>query len=185
MQVLEKVKKVAKHCLFQCFAEGQKVCSLKRQVRSHLGDEKWKMGRCCGAKHIAKSTCQKHFMLGELWDVEMWKKCTPLRHEAHVEVTHTYYSEHFVSWDTPLWSKAYFEVNMFRPGAFLEVEMLKEGTPLWHDHEAHFEVKMLNAKQKYNMSRPLLEIADKVPAVVVQSTFRSQKVGKSTFLDHF
>ena len=48
------------------------------------------MGRCCGAKHIAKSTCQKHFMLGELWDVEMWKKCTPLRHEAHVEVTHTH-----------------------------------------------------------------------------------------------
>ena len=35
-----KGRKVAKHCFGQCLAEGQKVCSLKRQVRSHLGDEK-------------------------------------------------------------------------------------------------------------------------------------------------
>ena len=39
IKVREKVEKVAKHCVFQCFVapEGRKVGSLKRQMRSHLG----------------------------------------------------------------------------------------------------------------------------------------------------
>ena len=41
--------------------------------------------RCC-AKHIAKSKCTKHTILGPLLEVEMSKKWTPLWHEAHFEL---------------------------------------------------------------------------------------------------
>ena len=42
--------------------------------------------RRCGAKHISKSKCTKHTMLGPLLEVELLKKCTPLWREAHFEV---------------------------------------------------------------------------------------------------
>ena len=54
-------------------------------------DHFWKLrcrksARRCGAKHISKSKCTKHTMLGPLLEVAMSKKCTPLWREAHVEV---------------------------------------------------------------------------------------------------
>ena len=54
-------------------------------------DHFWRFGcrksACrCGAKHISKSTCTKHTMVGPLLEVEMSTKCTPLRCEAHFEV---------------------------------------------------------------------------------------------------
>ena len=54
-------------------------------------DHFWKLrcrksARRCGAKHISKSKCAKHPILGPLLEVEMSKKCTPLWREAHVEV---------------------------------------------------------------------------------------------------
>ena len=45
-----------------------------------------KSARCCGAKHISKSKCKKHSMVGPLLEVELSKKCTPLWREAHFEV---------------------------------------------------------------------------------------------------
>ena len=45
-----------------------------------------KSARRCGAKHISKSKCTKHSMLGPLLEVEMSKKCTPLWREAHFQV---------------------------------------------------------------------------------------------------
>ena len=45
-----------------------------------------KSARRCGAKHISKSKCAKHTILGPLLEVEMSKKCTPLWREAHFEV---------------------------------------------------------------------------------------------------
>ena len=45
-----------------------------------------KSARRCGAKHISKSKCTKHHMSAPLLEVRMWKKCTPLWHEAHFEV---------------------------------------------------------------------------------------------------
>ena len=42
--------------------------------------------RRCGAKHISKSKCTKHTILGPLLEVEMSKKNTPLWREAHFEV---------------------------------------------------------------------------------------------------
>ena len=41
----------------------------------------WKSARRCGAKHISKSKCTKHTILGALLEVEMSKKCTPLWRE--------------------------------------------------------------------------------------------------------
>ena len=56
-----------------------------------LSDHFWrfrcrKSARRCGAKHISKSKCTKHTMVGPLLAVEMSKKWTPLWREAHFEV---------------------------------------------------------------------------------------------------
>ena len=56
-----------------------------------FSDHFWKLrcrksARRCGAKHISKSKCTKHTMLGPLLEVAMSKKCTPLWREAHFEV---------------------------------------------------------------------------------------------------
>ena len=54
-------------------------------------DHSWKLrcqksARRCGAKHISKSKCAKHTILGPLLEVAMSKKCTPLWREAHFAV---------------------------------------------------------------------------------------------------
>ena len=56
-----------------------------------LSDHFWKLrcrksARRCGAKHISKSKCTKHTILGPLVTVEMSKKCTSLWREAHFQV---------------------------------------------------------------------------------------------------
>ena len=45
-----------------------------------------KSTRRCGAKHVSKSKCTKHTMIGPLLEVLMSKKCTPLWCEARFEV---------------------------------------------------------------------------------------------------
>ena len=54
-------------------------------------DHFWKLrcrksARRCGAKHISKSKCTKHTRSGQLLEVQMLKKCTPLWREAHFQV---------------------------------------------------------------------------------------------------
>ena len=54
-------------------------------------DHFWKLrcrksARRCGAKHISKSKCTKHYMFAPLLEVQMSKKRTPLWREAHFEV---------------------------------------------------------------------------------------------------
>ena len=56
-----------------------------------FSDHFWKLrcrksARRCGAKHISKSKCTKHTILGPLLEVAMSKKCTPLWREAHFQV---------------------------------------------------------------------------------------------------
>ena len=72
-----------------------------------LSDHFWKLrcrksARRCGAKHISKSKCTKHTMVGPLLEVEMSKKCTLLWREAHFEVK-MYKTHHgrttFGGWD--------------------------------------------------------------------------------------
>ena len=49
-------------------------------------DERLKIARRCGTKHISKSKGAKHTRFGPLLEVDMSKKCTPLWLEAHVQV---------------------------------------------------------------------------------------------------
>ena len=92
-----------------------------------FSDHFWKL-RCrksvrrCGAKHISKSKCTKHTIVGPLLEVEMSKKCTSLWREAHFQV----------------------KIKHTRFGPLLEVEMPKNCTSLWR--EAHFEVNILKNK---------------------------------------
>ena len=56
-----------------------------------FSDHFWKLrcrksARRCGAKHISKSKCTKHTMVGALFEAEMSKKCTLLWRKAHFEV---------------------------------------------------------------------------------------------------
>ena len=116
-------------------------------------DHFWKLrcresARRCGAKHISKSKCTKHTMVGPLLEVEMSKKCTPLWREAHFQVK--MYKTHHGR--THFW-KLRCRESARRCGAkhiskskctkhtmlgpLLEVEMSKKCTPLWR--EAHFE----------------------------------------------
>ena len=72
-----------------------------------FSDHFWKLrcrksARSCGAKHISKSKCTKHTILGPLLEVEMSKECTLLWREAHFQVK--MYKTHqlrttFGSWD--------------------------------------------------------------------------------------
>ena len=102
MQMREKVGKSRNTVFSQWFGapEGRKVGSLKRRVRSQLArwemksctptfwsqnvqntpfsDHFWKLrcrksARRCGAKHISKSKCTKHTILGPLWQLRCWK----------------------------------------------------------------------------------------------------------------
>ena len=103
-QMREKVGKSRFTVFFQWFVapEGRKVGSLKRRVRSQLARWEMKIARRCGAKHISKSKCTKHTILGPLLEVEMLKKRTPLWREAHFQVKmhKTHHSRTtFGSWD--------------------------------------------------------------------------------------
>ena len=88
MQAREKVEKSRNTVFFQWFVapEGRKVGSLKWRVKAMWSDERWKVARRCGAKHISKSKCTKHTNAEPLLEVNMSKKCTPLRREAHFQV---------------------------------------------------------------------------------------------------
>ena len=57
------------------------------QARTTFGS--WdveKVHAVCGAKHISKWKCTRHYMFAPLLEVQMSKKCTPLWREAHFEV---------------------------------------------------------------------------------------------------
>ena len=109
-----------------------------------------KSARCCGAKHISKSKCTKHTIVGPLLEVEMSKKCTPLWREAHFQVK-MYKTPHvratlevrMLKKCTRLWREAHFQVNMYNVQNTPLSDHFwkpKKCTPLWR--EARFEVKM-------------------------------------------
>ena len=100
----------------------------------------WKSARRCGAKHISKSKCTKHTILGPLLEVEMSKKCTPLWREAHFQVksvknwrSRTTFGgsdvEKVSKKCTPLWREAHFKVKSVKNcgfWAFFDVKMSKK-----------------------------------------------------------
>ena len=147
--------------------EGRKVGSLKRRVRKNTSrsDHFWKLrcrksARRCGAKHISKSKCTKHTILGPLLELKMSKKCTPLWREAHLQVKK---QKHLTF------------------GPLLEVAMSKKCTPWWR--QAHFQVKMYKTRQVWTTFGSC--DVEKVHAVVVRSTFPSQNVKNTTCSRHF
>ena len=69
----------------------RRTCPSQNVQNTPFSDHSWKLrcrksARCSGTKHISKSKCTKHTMLGPLLEVEMAKKCTPLWREAHFQV---------------------------------------------------------------------------------------------------
>ena len=118
---------------------------VKNGQNTRGADHFWKLrcrksARRCGAKHILKSKCAKHTMVGPLLEVAMSKKCTPLWREAHFEVK--MYKTHHVRTTfggsdvekvskkcTPLWREAHFEVKSVKNWgfwAFFDVKMSKK-----------------------------------------------------------
>ena len=152
IQVREKAGKSRNTAFFKWFVapEGRKVGSLKG-CGAMWPDERWKIACRCGAKHISKSKCTKHTILGPFLEVEMSKKSTPLWRSTFPSqnVQNTTCSRHF--WRFGCWKSArrcgakHISKSKCakhtRFGALFEVEMLKKSTPLWR--EAHFQVKML------------------------------------------
>ena len=154
IQLRGKGRKVAKHCVFPMICgsgESKSRIAKAAACGASWPQERWKIARRCGAKHISKSKCAKLQGFGSLLEVAMSKKCTPLWREAHFE------------------SKCTKHLSI---GPLLEVAMSKKCTPLWR--EAHFEVKMYKTPQR----RTTFGSCDveKVHAVVARSTFRSQNV---------
>ena len=49
-------------------------------------EEKSKISRGCGDKHILKSKCTKHNIFGALFEVQMLKNCMPVWREVYFEV---------------------------------------------------------------------------------------------------
>ena len=141
MQMREKVVKSQNTVFFQWFGapEGRKVGLLKRRVRSQLA--RWEMKNCtllwreahlqvrmhkahhCRTtlwrKHILKSKCTKHTILGPLWKFRCGKSA---RRCGAKHISKWKYTKHITF------------------GPLLEVVMSKKCTPLWR--EAHFEIKM-------------------------------------------
>ena len=125
-------------------------------------DHFWKF-RCrksacrCGAKHLSKSKCTKHTMLGPLLEVEMLKKRTPLWHEAHFEVK--MYKTHQVG--TTFGSCDVEKVHAVVARSTFPSQNVQNTTCLRHfwrfgcrksarcgaKHIAHFQVKMYKTHQ--------------------------------------
>ena len=81
------VRKVVKHCVFPmvCESGGSKSGLAKAAGAEPSGQMRHeKIARPFGAKHISKSKCTKHAMLGPFSEVRMSKNCTPFWHEAHL-----------------------------------------------------------------------------------------------------
>ena len=119
-------------------------------------DDFWKLrcrksARPCGAKHISKSKCTKHTIVGPLLEVEMSKKCTPLWREAHFEVkmlktqgVRTTFGGSDVEKSARRCGAKHISKSKCTKhttfGPLLEVRMSKKCMPLWR--EAHFEVNV-------------------------------------------
>ena len=111
-----------------------------------------KSARRCGAKHISKSKCTKHTILGPLCEVQMSKKCRKSARRCGAK---------------HIWKSTCTKHTIVGP--LLEVAMSKKCTLLWR--EAHFSVKMYKAHH----ARTTFGGSDveKVHAVVARSTYPS------------
>ena len=155
-------------------------------------EEKSKIARCCGEKHILKSKCTKHVRFGALFEVQMSKNCTPLWRDVYFEVKmyktrqvrSTFWSSdveklHAAVARSIFWSQNAKKTDILR--ALFEVPMSKNCTPLWR--EAYFQVKML--KNWRSRSTFWSSDVEKLHAAVARSTFVSQNVHNTRVLPRF
>ena len=160
-------------------------------------DHFWKLrcrksARRCGVKHVSKSKCTKHTIVGPLLEVEMSEKVHAVVARSTFpsqNAQNTPLSDHF--WKLRCRKRARCcgakhiskskctKHTMFGP--LLEVLMSKKCTRLWR--EAHFEVKMY--KTRHVRATFGSSDVEKVHAVVVRSTCRSQNVKSTRGSDHF
>ena len=164
MQAREKAEKSRFIVSFQWFvaAEGHKVGSLKRRVRSHLG--RWEMKNCTplwreAGLQVKKLKTSKNTSRSE----HSWKlRCR--KNARHPGTKDTFPSP---------------KHTMFGP--LLEVEMSEKCTPLWR--EAHFKVKTTKTHQRSStFGRWHVQ---KVHGVLARNAFPSQNVKNTTCSDHF
>ena len=163
MQMREKVRKVAKHCVFPM------ICG--------SGESKSRLAKAAGAEPagqmrdeklhavVARSTFASQNVQNTSASDHFWKlRCRKSARRCGVK--------HISK------SKCTKHVSL---GPLLEVQMSKKCTPLWR--ETHFEVKMYKAHH----SRTTFGGSDveKVHAVVARSTFPSQNVQNTPFSDDF
>ena len=159
-------------------------------------DHFWKLrcrksARRCGAKHISKSECAKHTILGPLLEVEMSKKCTPLWREAHFEVK--MYKTHqvrttFGSWDVEKVHAVVARSTFPSPN----VQNTTCSRHFWR-FRCRKSARRCGAKHISSQNVQSTPFSDhfgswdveKVHAVVARSTFRSQNVKNTRGSDHF
>ena len=94
----------------------------------------------CSEKHIFKSKCTKHCMLGPLFEVAMSKNCTPVarRTFSSQNVQNTAFSDHFLKLRCGKIALRCSEKHIFKSkctkhcmlGPLFEVAMSKNCTPL-------------------------------------------------------
>ena len=146
------------------------TCPSQNAQNTPMSDHFWKLrcrksARRCGAKHMSKSKCTKHHMVGPLLEVAMSKKCTPLWRGAHFQV------------------KMYKTPHVRTTFGGSDVDFRKSARRCGAKHISKSKCT------KHTMFGPLLEAQmstfEKVHAVVARSTFRSQKCKKLRVLSLF
>ena len=180
----EKVGKSRNIVFFQWFGapEGRKVGSLKRRVRSQLA--RWELKKCTPLSREAHfevkmyKTHHSRTTFGS-WDVEKVHAVVARSTFPSQNVQNTSASDHFWKLRCRKSARRCGAKHISKSkctkhlssGPLLEVAMSKKCTPLWR--EAHFEVKMyktLGVRTTFGSCD-----VEKVHAVVVRSTFPSQK----------
>ena len=151
-----------------------------------------KSARRCGAKHISKSKCTKHFNVGPLLQVEMSQKCTPLWREAHfqVQMYKTFQRRTaFGSWD---FEKVHAIVARSTfPSQ--NVQSTSTSDHFWklrcRKSARRFGAKHISRSNVLKTEGPRTTFAswdvEKVHVVVARSTFPSPSVQSTSTSDHF
>ena len=151
-------------------------------------EERWKIARRCGAKHISKSKCTKHTTFGPLLEVEMLKKCTLLWREALFQVK-MYKTHHvrttFGSWDVEkvyaLVARSKFPSQNLqstpRSDHFWKLRCWKSARRCGAKHFSKSKCTKHTIFGSWDVA--------KVHAPVARSTFPSQNVQNTPCTDHF
>jgi len=190
----EKVGKSRNTLFFQWFVapEGRKVGLLKRRVRSQLA--RWEMKNCTQFWREAHLQVKMYKTPGSRstfgsWDVEKVHGVVARSTFASENVQNTPLSNHFWKLRCRKSARRCGAKHISKSkctkhtmiGPLLEVLMSKKYTPLWR--EARFEVKMY--KTHHDRTTFGSSDVEKVHAVVVRSTFRSQNEQNTPCTHHF